>query len=66
MLTERIQQRIVELTAHQAEIRGRADKEIAAVQEQINALIDAQALIEKDPTTEAIYVKLSALQLLRD
>lgn len=64
MLSDVIQKRIAELTAHQGEIQARADKEKAAVQVQINALIDADAALAKDPTIETVYLKLAQLKLL--
>lgn len=65
-LTDRLTKRIAELSAHQAEIQSRADVEKAKVQEQINALIEAKGALESDPAVEAIFVKLTALNLLKD
>lgn len=65
-MRELLAKRIAELSAHQAEIQARADKEKAAVQEQINALIEAHDMLEKDPQVEAVYLKLAALKLIGD
>lgn len=65
-MRELLAKRIAELSAHQAEIQERADKEKAAVQEQINALIEAHDMLEKDPQVEAVYLKLAALKLIGD
>lgn len=63
-LTDSLQRRVVELTAHQGEIQARADADKASVQSQINALLAAKAAIERDPTVETVYLTLLSLNLL--
>lgn len=63
-LTDSLTKRVVELSAHQAEIQARADKEKAAVQQQINALLAAKAVLEADPAAEVAFLTLSTLKLL--
>lgn len=63
-LTDLLTKRIADLSAHQAELQARADREKAAVQQQINALISAKDLIEKDPQVEVTFTTLTALKLL--
>ncbi len=62
-LVDRLQARIVELSAYQGEIQARADKEKADAQTQINALLAAKAALTKDPAVEAVYLTLAALKL---
>ena len=63
-LTDQLQKRVVELSAHQGEIQARADKEKDAVQQQIEALLMAKSVLEKDPSAEVAFLTLSALKLL--
>ena len=63
-LSNLLQRRIADLSAHQAELQARADKEKAEVQQQIDALLAAKAVLDKDPTVEATFVALSSLKLL--
>ena len=59
----RVTQRIVELTAQQGVIQARADAAKAAVQVQINTLVEIEAAMTADPALEALYVKATALKL---
>jgi hypothetical protein len=60
---DRVTKRIAELSALQGELQARADKEKALVQSQINALVDIQTALQKDPALEGLYLKALALNL---
>jgi hypothetical protein len=60
---EAVTKRIVELTALQGEIQARADREKAAVQTQIDTLIEIDAALKKDAGLEPLYLKALGLNL---
>jgi hypothetical protein len=61
-VTDSIVARIAELQAHAVQIQARADREKAAVQQQIDALVNAQKVLTPDVVTA--YVTLTSLGLL--
>jgi hypothetical protein len=61
-VTDSIVARIAELQAHAVQIQIRADREKAAVQQQIDALANAQKVLTPDVVTA--YVTLTSLGLL--
>jgi hypothetical protein len=62
-LSDAVTKRIAELIAQKSIVLARADVEIAAVQEQIDTLMEIDAALAKEPGLEDLYLKALPLRL---
>lgn len=62
-LADAVTARIAELIAQKSIVRARADVELAAVQAQIDTLMEIDAALKKEPSLEGLYLKALPLRL---
>jgi hypothetical protein len=58
-----VTKRIAEVSAQQGVVRARADAEIAALQVQVDTLLEIDAALKKEPDLEVLYLKAIGLKL---